>query len=415
MARKPIKIIGGGFSGLVTAYALIKHGYIVELHEKQSQVGGLLSSQRIAGNPAVLVESAANGIVASKNVQVLASDLNLELLRARKESKKRFFFDGKYLRQWPLSVTETLLTIFTFFKSLASRKPHSGETLYEWGLKHVGVSATENLLSTAFTGIYGARSEELSATLVLAKFFDKDFITQKSHEYKGTVSFKDGMSTLTSALRSFIEKSGSHIILNSNYTSQNLKNDLNSITIVMAASMHDSANLISEVAPALSEQMLSLKTRGLVSVTCVFPKSAQTKIGFGCLFTKKSRMAALGVLWNNQIFPYRASDAECSETWIYDENYLNYSEAQFVEDILKSRKVAFKSADHKPLNVCIHKWPSALPLYSKDLERFLNEKPFEDLKNSKLYFIGNYLGTIGLSQILERALKLASEITIKDT
>src|SRR5258708_2144007 len=100
--KKKFIVVGRGFSGLVTAFYLKRHGWNVELFEKNEKPGGLINSDLTQWG---LVESAANGVLNTVRLEELARELGIEVLPARKESRKRFIY-RQGLSQWPLSWRE---------------------------------------------------------------------------------------------------------------------------------------------------------------------------------------------------------------------------------------------------------------------------------------------------------------------
>ena len=110
-----IAIIGAGFSGLTLAWALQKRNIQVDVFEAAEKAGGLLATE----NSPMLVESAANALLASKDVEYLFSDLKLELLKTQPAAKNRWIFRGG-ARRWPLGVLETCATIRNFLVSKLS-------------------------------------------------------------------------------------------------------------------------------------------------------------------------------------------------------------------------------------------------------------------------------------------------------
>ena len=100
---KKIQVIGAGFSGLVTSWYLLKKGFQVEILESQFRPGGLISTFQ---NEFGLVETAANGVFNSALFEDLAQNLELPLLSANPESKKRYILRNKRPRRWPLTFFE---------------------------------------------------------------------------------------------------------------------------------------------------------------------------------------------------------------------------------------------------------------------------------------------------------------------
>src|SRR5690242_16451403 len=98
--KKKFVVVGGGFTGLATAFYLRRHGWHVELFEKNQQLGGCLRTEKTQWG---LVEAAANGLLNSRRIEELFDELKLELLPARKESRRRYFY-RQGARLWPLSL-----------------------------------------------------------------------------------------------------------------------------------------------------------------------------------------------------------------------------------------------------------------------------------------------------------------------
>ena len=82
-------IIGGGISGLTTAYLLKKKGVDVTLFEASPQVGGNIQSETKDG---YLIEHGPNSLLRSPRLVDLIEDLDLRehVLPAAESAKKRF-------------------------------------------------------------------------------------------------------------------------------------------------------------------------------------------------------------------------------------------------------------------------------------------------------------------------------------
>ena len=70
-------MVGGGFSGLATAYYLSRAGIPVEIVEKTDRLGGLIATLQTPHGP---VETAAVGMRNSARVDAVCRDLGLEML-----------------------------------------------------------------------------------------------------------------------------------------------------------------------------------------------------------------------------------------------------------------------------------------------------------------------------------------------
>ncbi len=94
-----IKVVGAGFSGLVTAYFLTKQGFAVQIFEKSSRAGGLIQTIR---TPHGLIETAANGLLNSARLEAMCAEIEVPLQATRRDGRKRFIFRGRP-RQVPLN------------------------------------------------------------------------------------------------------------------------------------------------------------------------------------------------------------------------------------------------------------------------------------------------------------------------
>ena len=131
MARKSFDIVGGGFSGMALAWYLSGQGAKVALYEASEKLGGLLDSLSTGYG---LIEQAANGLLASQDVEELLADLRLRPLPSKRLHPARYIFRGQPQRL-PLQGLEwwALLRLFKAklgrFQSLT---PEQGESLYAW-------------------------------------------------------------------------------------------------------------------------------------------------------------------------------------------------------------------------------------------------------------------------------------------
>ncbi len=387
MSSNKIAIIGAGFSGLTLAWALEKQGFEVEIFEARSTSGGMIQTT----HQKVPAESAAHALLASADVEELASDLNIEFVPAGFISKSKWIFRGGP-RKWPLTWKETLRSMGI------PRRPRPSQTVEDWVLQHGSRELCDYVVEPALQGIYGATSSQLSASLVFSGFFNKKQKTPQG-QWRGSVAPLNGMGEL---IQSLSKRFKIH------YQSNTSIVDLQSAFqyVVVATNLHDAGLLLQNLKPSLSQDLLKLPRVSLQSATISYSGKSSRIRGFGCLFPQKENFESLGVLFNSDLFAKRGQN---SETWIF-RDHLDVSSPLLIKKIEQDRL----RLDSTPINIdfCeIHRWPQSLPLYGVELEEFLKtyfpSRNFGSRVTDQIYLTGNYLGGLGLSKILNYNKRLA--------
>ncbi|HVS21207.1 MAG TPA: FAD-dependent oxidoreductase, partial [Pyrinomonadaceae bacterium] len=202
-----VTVVGAGFSGLVTAYYLVKEGINVRVVEKSSRVGGLLQTIRTEHG---LVETAANGIRNSARLEAMCTDIGVRLQTTRREGRARFMHRGKP-RQWPLTPSDSLALTLKLAANATRLRPRQFETIAGWGQRVIGRGATEYLLAPALGGIYAGDPKTLSASLILRRASLPSELQVKpgpNPKHRGTVAPTEGMQQLIDGLFEYLERSG---------------------------------------------------------------------------------------------------------------------------------------------------------------------------------------------------------------
>ena len=415
-SKNKVAIIGAGFSGLTLARYLVLSGIACEIFEASDRSGGMIKTERKDG---FLIESAANAILASNEVEKLFSELSIPFEKAGFKSNSRYIFRNKP-KLLPFNIFELIFIFFKVIKSLILRniKPTQQESLSDWAVRVGGEKFKNYLLEPAIGGVYAAKTNQLSAFLVLAGFFYAGFKTQKG-KLKGSLSPTNGMQAIIDALVVFLKSKSVKIHYNSKVQVASLKHDFN--FIVVASSLKDLKEIVNDESFNLSNDFDKTLRLDISTVT-ILPDQEKTIKGFGCLFPRTENFKALGVLFNTDIFANRG--IKSSETWILP----------FVSNDSEVVKHAILN-DRSRLHTCqtnfevlkLQTWPNSLPAYNNELLTFLNSSNF---KNNKLeftlpvfeqgarlaypqnfvYVTGNYLGGIGLAKILDYNLRLSNKI-----
>ena len=415
-SKNKVAIIGAGFSGLSLARYLVQAGVQCEIFEATNRCGGLIKTERKEG---LLVESAANAILASAEVEKLFSELNIPFEKAGFKSNSRYIFRNK-ASALPLNFFELLAIVFGFLKALILRniKPQEQESLTDWALRVGGEKFRNYLLEPAVGGVYAASSHQLSATLVLAAFFYPELKVKKG-KLKGSLSPKDGMQAIIDSLVEYLKSKSVVIHYNSKVNIADLKEEFSFVAV--AGSLKNLPEIVNDEDFKLPSDYNLTSQLDISSVT-IAPAHEKSIAGFGCLFPRSENFKSLGVLFNTDIFANRGEKP--SETWILP--FVSDDEKVVQHVVANDRaRLHLNNSEFKILKV--QAWPKALPAYNHELLKFLKGSSFITKPNTTslqvfvegarlkypqkfIYVTGNYLGGLGLSKILDYNLRLSIRI-----
>ena len=396
-----IKVVGAGFSGLVTAYYLARAGFKVQFCEQSSRAGGLIRTIQTQHG---LVETAANGLLNSARLEALSADIGVPLLPTRRDGRKRFIFRGRP-KQIPLSLADVFNLGVRLAASATSLRPRQFETIADWGRRVLGTGATNYLLVPVLGGIYAGDPEQLSASLIFGRAALPGHLRTNRPvraKVRGTVAPPHGMQQLIDGLADHLKRAGVEFVFN-----HRAQAEANEPTVV-CLSARSAAEFLADIAPEVSLALRRVEMLSLVTATSFYSAEAARMKGFGCLFPRDQGYRARGVLFNDCIFEGRGPAH--AETWIFggalDPEVVNLNDQELTQLIAEERERFFGKND-PALNIQITRWPHALPHYSIELERILTTLP---PLPSNIALVGNYLGRIGLAKILERAACVAEEL-----
>lgn len=405
--QKKVTIIGAGFSGLVSAFYLVRQGFSVEIHEKSDRAGGLLQTHMMDRG---LAESAANGLLNSSLVAELFREIGVKPLGTLKTARQRYVFRRGSPRKWPLNFSETLRllkVLFLYVFSRARLHPQAHESISNWGARILSPEVSQYTIETALQGVYAGEPSQMSASLVLQRLFHKGPKLSKRARPAGTVTAMDGMQEVVEKLVAYLEVKGVKFHYRSEIELQKAPHE----PVVVATSAPAAAQIIKDVDASRAQALEKITLLPIATATVLFKSDAKELPGFGCLYSPAEKRLALGVLFNSCIFEARAGGCR-SETWILGgaskPEAVGWSDDLILHAIKVERR-ALMGIESEVLEAKITRWPQAFPHYDLKMEEAL-PKYRENRKN--IFLIGNYMGQIGLSRILENASQLPTEVSV---
>ncbi len=384
-----VVVVGGGLSGLFSAYSLVKRGHHVTLFEKSARLGGHIHSLHM---PWGLVETAANAVMNSPRMQELSRDIDVPLVPMDRAFRKRYIFRGRP-RRMPVSGLESFRLMVGVLKR---SEPLAGETAEAYAFRRFGFGVTKYLVEPALLGIFGTPLKFLSARM-LNDYFFKYRSGKVARSERGSVAPANGMQALVVGLEKWLRARGVEFKMSTTY-------DLDSHgvgeALIVSTDAQAAADILTPLNSHLAAQLRHVTYRSLSSVTVASDTPGPLK-GFGCLFPLDQKFNAYGVLFNPYIFKNRGPSF--TETWIVPS--INPNDDELLALVQKDRERLYGRAD-KFHHSLITRWTHALPVYDSVLEKLVHEVDLPP----KCHIVSNYWGRIGLTKILDLSSDVADKI-----
>ena len=437
-----IAIIGGGISGLTTAF-YIKQGnpdIDITIFEKEEKLGGKMMTKQIDG---FLFEEGSNGFLSNKpDTLELVKESGCEdlLLRSSDKARVRFIYKDA-LHKLPESPGAFLATpLLSFFGKLRvageilipAKKDDSDETLESFGYRRVGKEMTNSFLDPMTAGIFASKPDKISvnaafpAVVKLEKEYGGLFkgMMKKKKKEAGPggvlMSFKGGVSAFVKSLADFIdvniktgtsvksiEKTEKKFLVHTQEDKEEFDN------VILSTPAYESAKILNKVDSEFSVLLHDIEYSPISVVGLGYSELKHNLDGFGLLTTTSSKKEVLGVLWDSSIFEDRADKGK-KALRVMIGGQRNPDLALKSDEELKN--IAIKGVketmgiEELPDTVYVKKWEKGIPNYRVGhLERM--QKLFEKLKKfDGLYLSSNAYFGVGLNDCVGNSKKVANEV-----
>ena len=440
--NKSIAIVGGGISGLATAF-YIKHykpEVKITLFEKESSLGGKMKSIKKDG---FVIEEGSNGFLSNKPDTlelVKLSGCEDILLKSSDDARKRFIYDKKlevlpesakaFLTTPLLSLKGKLRVLYEPFAPV--KKDDSDESLQEFGYRRVGKEMTDVFLDAMVAGIYASTPATISAPAAfpLVVKLEKEYgslfkgMIKKKKKEAGPggvlMSFKGGVSTfiekLSQSLDIDIIKDAGISSLNRDEKGFILQNEnlkMRFDKVVLSTPAYESAKIVKDFMPELSKELSGIEYSPISIVGVGYETLPHPLKGFGLLATTRAKKSVLGVLWDSSIFNDRAKEGKkllramiggqrSPKLALQDEKSLINSALKGIKDTM--------GIDEKPDTLYVKRHEKGIPNYTvghiKRVEKIMNLVD----KIDGLYLNSNAYKGIGLNDCVSNSKLCAKRV-----
>jgi oxygen-dependent protoporphyrinogen oxidase len=439
-----VLVIGGGLSGLVTAYRAKRAGLAVAVFEARPKPGGVIGSERRAG--ALFERGPNSGLDTTPLINALLGDLGIaaERVDGSKASSKRYVVRGGRLVPLPMSPGAFLRTpLFSFGAKvrlfaepfIAKSPPDREESIAQFVRRRLGPEFLDYAIEPFVAGIYAGDPEILSVPAAFPRLHaleqrygglikgailgarERKKNADKSKNAASSFSFREGMQTLTDALARAIgnvdcevnvrrverRPDGSFVVAGERF---GMAFERAASAVVVATPAYAAAEIVRDLAP---EAAGALKEIPYPPVTVVASAYRRREIlhpldGFGFLAPAKERPAVLGTLFSSTMFENRApSEVAVLTTFVGGRRNPELATAGDAEvrSAVQSELSRLLGVGAEPMWSEITRWTRAIPQYTMGhLDRIAQVEEAERTLPG-LYFCANYRGGVSIGDCVK--------------
>lgn len=425
-------MIGGGISGLVTAFHLVRGGRKVVVLEASPRVGGSLETKtdgpwRFELGPNTVLEN-------HETVTRLIREAGLEgeKVTALPSAKRRFLWKAGQLHALPSGPVGFLKTpLFPASAKLRLlREPWisrpSGdpeESIAEFVRRRLGQAFLDYAVGPFVSGVYAGDPERLSVRYAVPRIASLErehgsLIRGALARRKGPapggamISFREGLDQLP---RKLAEEIGDvrigvacrRVVRTSDgFRAETDAGPIEAQQVVLAVPADAAARLLDS--PGLAE--IPYAAVSLVSTGWRREDIAHPLGGFGFLAPRKEGLHVLGVLFPSEIFPGRAPEGHTVLTAFVggrtQPEVAGWDDDRLMSTVLEDlrRTVGVRG---EPLIRTIRRWPRAIPQYEVGHGRFLDLAREIETALPGLRIGGNFLHGVSVPDCIRNATELA--------
>ena len=445
-------IIGGGISGLASAYFLSRAGFGSTIVEKSNRLGGLIETRSVGG---CQLEAGPDSYLAAKPaVTELArelGDLETQIIGSNDRQRRIFVVRrGRLIpmpkglvmiapSKWVPALSSGLFSCRTKLRFLTEklaspRQRVDDMPISELVMDHFGEEVLRYVAEPLLAGVYGGDSGHLSAQSVLPRFVDYErrygsLIRGVRQERRSSparsmfLSFRHGMQSLTDALLKTI--TGSAEIVHAEASNlQRAGNGwrarigdefIEADHIVLACPAYASARLLQTAAAVLAGELAAIPYSSAILVTLVYPRSSvrQPLNGFGFLVPRSERRTISAATHISAKFPSRVpGDLAAFRGFIVDPeaSHLLSASEQRIAQLVQADFESLMHLHSTPVFSSVHFWPNSMPQYVVGHAQRRSTIGALTHEISGLHLVGNAYDGVGIPDCVALAKETANRI-----
>lgn len=454
MLADDVVIVGGGLSGLATAFYLGRAGIRSTIVEKAGRLGGLIQTDHLSGCD---LEAGAESFISTKPaVAELARDLggglSDKIIGSNDAARRIFVIRHGQLTPMPKGMSMMVPTEWEpVLQSPLLSEPAKQRMLQEPSMKprtrsgdfsvgelvsdHFGEELLESIAEPLLVGVYGGDPASLSARSVLPRFvaFEEQYgsliegVRRASVEspQQGSLfrTFRGGMQTLIDALANAIQ-SHTKVVqaeatglerLADGWRLQMGSESLSCSRLVLACPAWAAATLLKNCAPDATAELAAIPYSSAILAMLVFNESqlARPLNGFGFLVPRREQYAIAAATWVNTKFLGRVAPGLAAlRGFIVGKKALELANTPS-EQIAEMVRADFERLMHvkgAPVFHTVYSWPRSMPQYVVGHAERIARIETAMKPHASICLTGNYFDGVGMPDSVRRAKQAAKQI-----
>jgi protoporphyrinogen/coproporphyrinogen III oxidase len=434
-------VVGGGISGLTTAFHLARAGRRVAVLEAAERVGGAIETWADGGwrfemGPNTVLE---NNPSVGRLLQ--GSGMEGEKITAAPSAKRRYLYKGGRLIPLP-GGPGGFLTTPLFPASAKLRllrepwigKPPAGteETIAQFVRRRLGQAFLDYAVGPFVSGVYAGDPERLSVRWAVPKIHGLEeqhgslirgaFARRKGPAPGGAmISFREGLEELPRTLAREIGDVRTGVLCHrvartgGGFLVETSAGPVESARVVLAVPADVAARLLEEVTSGASRLFAEIPYAAVAILSLGFRREAvgHPPGGFGFLAPRKEGVNVLGCLFPSEIFPGRAPAGHVALAAFAggrtNPEIVGWDDERFAATLLSELRGPL-DLKGEPAFRLIRRWPRAIPQYEVGHGRFVERAKEIEGALPGLRLGGNYLGGVSVPDCIKNATALAEKI-----
>ncbi len=440
-----VAIIGGGISGLTTAYRLQRVGYKVAVLERQVRPGGNAISERSGG---FLMEHGPSSVNASASATVALSDelgLGNQSCPLGADVRYRYLVGQGRLHRistHPLGfLTSNYLSIRGRLRVLAeclvkANKSDAEESIADFWARRFGQEFSDRVIDPLVGGLFAGSASAMSLDAVFGRLLEmekrygsisrgilKRRLAGGSMPGRRLFSWRNGIGALPTALANQLGPAvhTDVVVRRIRPTPNGFRIDtgtsgtVNARAVVIATQPHVAAMLLEDVDQLAAESAAAISAPPLAVVFLGYRREqvAHPLNGLGCLTPPSEKRSVSGTLFCSTMFPGRAPEGHVAFA-----SYIGGARAPELARLAPEELVALARAEHaellgvkgKPVITRVRQWPRGLPQYNLGHRDRIAIIQGTEKRWPGLFLTGNYLAGVAVASCIAQADETAGRI-----